>query len=100
LASCARLGLPVVVVVFNDATLSLIGVKQSPEGHGGEAAVTFRRTDFAAIAEGSGLLALRAESVEEYREALGRALASGGPALVDAAVNPAPYREIIASIRG
>ncbi|HWM59353.1 MAG TPA: thiamine pyrophosphate-binding protein, partial [Pseudonocardia sp.] len=40
LETLARLALPVTVVVFDDAALSLIGVKQGP-GQGGDAAVRF-----------------------------------------------------------
>ncbi len=54
LETLARLDLPVVVVVFNDSTLSLIAAKQSPEGHGGDDAVRYRSTDFAAIARAAG----------------------------------------------
>ena len=42
LETLSRLDLPVVVVVFNDSTLSLIAAKQSPEGHGGDDAVRYR----------------------------------------------------------
>ena len=43
LETLARLALDVVVVVFNDATLSLIAVKQDDEGHGGDGATGTRR---------------------------------------------------------
>jgi acetolactate synthase-1/2/3 large subunit len=43
LETLARLQLPVVVVVFNDASLSLIKIKQRADGHGGRDAVEFRR---------------------------------------------------------
>ena len=41
LETIARLQLPITVVVFNDATLSLIRIKQTPE-HGGDRAVAYR----------------------------------------------------------
>ena len=40
--TAVRLRLRVVVVVFNDATLSLIKIKQRPAGHGGPEAVGYR----------------------------------------------------------
>ena len=40
--TAVRLRLRVVVVVFNDATLSLIKIKQRPTGHGGPEAVGYR----------------------------------------------------------
>ena len=50
LETLARLRLDVLVVVFNDSTLSLIAIKQRSEGHGGVGAVRYRPTDYAAIA--------------------------------------------------
>ena len=54
LETVSRLGAPIVVVVFNDSALSLIEIKQRPGGHGGENAVRYRPTDFAALAQSSG----------------------------------------------
>ena len=56
LETIARLRLAVTVVVFNDASLSLIRVKQRPEGHGDERAVRYSPVDFAAVAAGLGAL--------------------------------------------
>ena len=66
LETLARLDLPVVVVVFNDSTLSLIAAKQSPQGHGGDDAVRYRITDFAAIARGCGMWADSVDDVETF----------------------------------
>ena len=55
LETLARLNGKVIVVVFNDAALSLIAIKQSADGHGGPAAVSYARTDFAAVAAGFGI---------------------------------------------
>ncbi len=52
--TAVRLGLRIVVVVFNDAALSLIQIKQRPAGQGGQEAVRYRRTDFAAAALAMG----------------------------------------------
>ena len=46
LETLARLQLDVVVVVFNDSTLSLIAIKQRGEGQGGTNAVRYRPTDY------------------------------------------------------
>ena len=50
----ARLRLPVTVVVFDDAALSLIEIKQKP-GQGGAAAVRFAPVDYAQVAAAMGL---------------------------------------------
>jgi acetolactate synthase I/II/III large subunit len=100
LETLARLHLDVIVVVFNDSTLSLIAAKQRPTGQGGDRAVRYAATDFAAIAKGCGLRAERVADVSGYREALRRALRQSGPTLLDVAVDPSGYPAVIEAIRG
>jgi acetolactate synthase I/II/III large subunit len=100
LETLARLRLRVIVVVFNDATLSLIAIKQRPEGHGGEGAIRYTPTDFAAIGAACGVASHRVSDVAEYRRALGDALAAAGPTLIDVMVDPSAYPAVIDAIRG
>jgi acetolactate synthase-1/2/3 large subunit len=100
LETLARLRLDVIVVVFNDAALSLIAIKQATDGQGGPAAVSYALTDFAAIAGGFGIRSQRVNDVVSYREALDTALRHRGPALLDVAVDPSAYPAILAAIRG
>jgi len=97
LETLARLALPVTVVVFNDAALSLIEVKQRAE-QGGPGAVRFDPVDFAGIARAMGLPAATAEDLPGVRTALDSA--GGGPFLLDARISPAGYRHILAVSRG
>jgi len=90
---------PVIVVVFNDGSLSLIDIKQQarelpPEG------VRWARPDFARVAQGFGLPAWIARGEPEYRAAIADALAARGPALVDVHVDPAGYTSQIRALRG
>jgi acetolactate synthase-1/2/3 large subunit len=100
LETLARLRLDVVVIVFNDAALSLIAIKQAADGQGGPAAVSYAPTDFAAIAAGFGISARRVTDAGSYREALDAALRHRGPYLLDVAVDPSAYPAILAAIRG
>jgi len=100
LETVSRLRLPIVVVVFNDSALSLIEIKQNPTGHGGEGAVRYRETDFAAIARGFGIATERTGRLDELERALRNAFAEPRPFLVDASVDPSGYREVLAAIRG
>src|SRR5207247_2314711 len=52
--TAVRLSLRVIVIVFNDAALSLIKIKQKPAGHGGDEAVRYRPVSFAAAAAAMG----------------------------------------------
>ena len=100
LETLARLDLPVVVVVFNDSTLSLIAAKQSPEGHGGDDAVRYRSTDFAAIAglRDVGRIGCRREHVRS--SCCASALVRRGPTLLDVAVDPSCYPAVLDAVRG
>ena len=99
LETLARLQLPVVVVVFNDSLLSLIAVKQDPDGHGGSEAVAYRPTDFAAIARACGVASWSVDSASGFTEAMQEALDSGTPALIDVIVDPASYAAVFSGLR-
>jgi len=98
--TAVRYRLPVIVVVFNDASLSLIKIKQRPAGHGGEAAVAYGRTSFAAVAAAMGAAAATVTDQAELAAALGSALGRAGPTLIDARVDPAGYPAILDLTRG
>jgi acetolactate synthase-1/2/3 large subunit len=100
LETLARLRLDVLVVVFNDSTLSLIAIKQRSEGHGGVAAVRYRSTDYAAIARGCGLTAETVRDAAALRRAARAACARRGPTLLDVTVDPSGYGAVLHAIRG
>jgi acetolactate synthase-1/2/3 large subunit len=97
LETVARLDLPITVVVFDDAGLSLIKIKQG-DAHGGPPAVDYRPIDFAAVAHACGLAA---ETVDDAAS-LRRVLASGWdrPRLVAARIAPDHYAHLLAVTRG
>jgi len=98
--TAVRHRLRVVVVVFNDAALSLIKIKQSPAGHGGAAAVRYGRASFAAIATAMGAAAASVTDVPGLAAALAAALEREGPTLIDARVDPAGYSAVMDLTRG
>lgn len=97
LETLARLALPVTVVVFDDAALTLIALKQRA-GQGDEGAVRFARSDLAAVAAGLGVPSATADDEADVRHALGAA--GPGPFLLDARVDPGSYRHLLAVSRG
>ncbi|MEM9468357.1 MAG: thiamine pyrophosphate-dependent enzyme [Actinomycetota bacterium] len=98
LETIARLDLPVSVVVFNDSALSLIEIKQGM-GNGGRGAVRYRPTDFASIAEASGLDGVRVSTVDEL-VACCRSADWSRPRLIDAEIDPSAYRHLLQATRG
>ena len=97
LETLARLDLPVTVVVFDDAALTLIELKQR-DGQGDAVAVRFDPVDFAAVARAMGVPGAVANDVGQVAAALDRA--GSGPFLLDARIDPSSYRHILAVSRG
>jgi acetolactate synthase-1/2/3 large subunit len=99
LATLAREQLRVTVIVFNDRSLSLIDVKQRQRNLTREG-VALGDVRWTAVADGLGLTAYEARTARELEQALAAAAASGGPTLVDVAVDPTPYDTILRVVRG
>jgi acetolactate synthase-1/2/3 large subunit len=99
LATAATLGVKLVVVVFNDATLSLIDIKKEkrdlPDG-----ALGWPRADLAAAMRSMGGVGLSANTEAELAEAVATACAATGPVLIDVAVDPSGYPAQIKALRG
>ncbi|HIM45187.1 MAG TPA: thiamine pyrophosphate-binding protein [Alphaproteobacteria bacterium] len=99
LSTAARLRCRLTVIVLNDAALSLIDVKQQrrqqrPVG------VRYPAVDFAAQALGQGCSAWKVGPHEPLAPAIAAALAHDGASLIDIAVDPSPYGDQLAALRG
>jgi acetolactate synthase-1/2/3 large subunit len=73
----------VVVVIINDAGLTLIRHIQDREYAGRRYAVDLRNPDFTALVRAYGIAAERVETAEAAGEAVARALARGGAAVIE-----------------
>lgn len=83
LGTAAQFGIAVVTVVVNDAGLTLIRRVQDRDYAGRRFAVDLRNPDFAALAQTYGMASERVATAEAAGEAVARALARGGPALIE-----------------
>ena len=97
LETLVRLRLDVTIVVFNDAALTLIALKQG-DGQGGRGAIGFGAVDFAQLAAATGLASQVAYDVPGLRQAL--APLECGPRLIDARIDSSSYRHVIRTTRG
>lgn len=97
LETLARLQLPVTVVVFDDAALSLIEVKQKA-GQGGSEAVRFGTVDYAGVASAMGLPSAVVTTADEAAAVLRDGW--DRPRLIDARIDPSTYSRLIAVTRG
>jgi acetolactate synthase I/II/III large subunit len=98
--TAVRLSLQVIVVVFNDAALSLIEIKQKPAGQGGAEAVRYRPVSFAGAATALGAAGATVSTEPGLAAALAEALRRPGPTVIDAAVDPACYPAVMDLTRG
>jgi acetolactate synthase I/II/III large subunit len=98
--TAVRLSLRIIVIVFNDAALSLIKIKQKPAGQGGDDAVRYRPVSFAAAAAAMGAAGVAVSTERDLAAALAGALARPGPTVIDASVDPAGYPAVMDLSRG
>jgi pyruvate dehydrogenase (quinone) len=77
--------LPVKLVVFKNDALSFVELEMKAGGFV-DFATTLKNPDFARIAEGAGLLGLKAETPDQVEPAIAQALQHDGPALVEVQV--------------
>jgi acetolactate synthase-1/2/3 large subunit len=99
LETAARLRLPIVIVVFNDAALSLIEVKQEQKGFEG-VSMRYAGPDLVALGRAFGIRALAATNEATLSHALISAQTAPGPALIDARIDPSGYRRVLEIVRG
>jgi acetolactate synthase-1/2/3 large subunit len=99
LRTAAREQLPIIVVVFNDASLSLIEIKQRAR-HLPPAGVALGVADWAALGRSLGTAGFTAVNEAELVDAIERAKASSGPSVIDARIDRSNYPATFRAIRG
>jgi len=99
LLTAARERLPIVVVVFNDAALTLIDIKQRQREHPA-AGVALGSVGWRALAESVGLAGHVASTEDELRAALAAARDADGPSLIEAMIDPRGYDAMFKALRG
>jgi acetolactate synthase-1/2/3 large subunit len=99
LETAARLRLPITVIVFNDAALSLIEIKQEQKGYTG-ASMRYAGPDLALLARSFGVTAWTAADEAGFARALVAAQGAPGPTLIDARIDSTGYRRMLEIVRG
>src|SRR5712692_1140774 len=94
LALIRELGLPIIMVVLSDRSLSLIRVSAERGGFP-PYGVDFRPPDFAAIAQAFGIAGRRVQSIPEARTCIEQALTERIPLLVDVPVDYREYYDLV-----
>ena len=78
----SQMGLPVKVIVLNNSTLGFVEMEMKASGFL-DTAVALKNPNFAAMAEGMGIKAIRVEDPLKLEAAVREVLAHKGPALLD-----------------
>lgn len=89
--TCVREDIPVIAVILDDSTLSLIRMNQERKGFPSYG-VTFGNPDVKKLAESFGAHGAKVANIQDYKEALNQACKSNKPAIIQALVDPKPYR--------
>jgi acetolactate synthase-1/2/3 large subunit len=99
LLTAVRERLRIITVVFSDASLSLIEIKQRQRGRRG-AATGLGSINWRALADAFGAAAWAAADEASLRDALDGAAAWAGPSLIEARIDPSTYGRLLRIVRG
>lgn len=99
LSTAIRCNCKIIVIVLNDACLSLIDIKQKKRAlH--RSGVTTLNLDFAPLMQTMGGAAWTTNSQTGFRRALSQALAACRPCLINVTIDPTPYSGQVEALRG
>jgi len=99
LLTAARERLHIIVIVFSDASLSLIEVKQRQRGFQ-PAGVALGAIAWPALAASFGMAAYCATNEAELERGIDQALSHSGPALIEARIDASTYADTLRAVRG
>ena len=99
LSTAVEQGVPIIVIVFNDQSLSLIDIKQQASGLPSRG-MRWETPNFSQVMDGLGGEGYQVENLQQYRQALDEALGAGKPALIDVLFNPEGYGQQLKALRG
>ena len=99
LETAARLRRRIIVLVFNDSSLSLIRIKEEARGRSG-AELNLSRVAHARLAEGLGAVGDTVTDLDELRAAMRLALVRSASTVIDVVLSGAEYRDLLSTIRG
>ena len=99
LLTAARERLPIMTIVFSDASLSLIEIKQQARGLAPDG-VAIGAIDWAALARSLGMASWSAADEVTLDRVIGEALHCGGPSLIEAKIDRSNYGATLRAVRG
>ena len=99
LSTAVEQDIPIIIIVFNDQSLSLIDIKQQASGLPSRG-MRWETPNFSQVMEGLGGKSYQVSNIQQYRQALDEALEIGSPVLIDVLFNPEGYGQQLKALRG
>jgi acetolactate synthase-1/2/3 large subunit len=99
LLTAVRERLPIVTIVFSDASLTLIEIKQQHKRYS-SAGVALGSIDWTALARSFGATPFVARDDRELGDAIDRAVRCEGPSLIEARIDRSNYARTFQAVRG
>jgi len=99
LSTAIEQDLPMIIIVFNDQSLSLIDIKQQASGLPSRG-MRWKQPNFSQVMEGLGGKGYQVSNIEQYQQAMDEALEIGKPVLIDVLLNPEGYSQQLKALRG
>jgi len=99
LETAVRIGARIIVVVFNDSSLSLIRIKQEAKGYTRQP-LNFGLTEFDRLAQGLGVEGVRVDTEAELSVAVRNAVERPGSTVIDVRTTGRAYARMLSAIRG
>lgn len=96
--TAVRLGLNLIIVIFNDSGLGMIAMKQKADGYE-NFGVSFNNPDFVTFAKSFGAHGHRLDDPAQFRTILDEAVTSGGVHIIDAPVDPMQNMALMKEMR-
>lgn len=96
--TAVRLGLDLIVVVFNDSGLGMIAMKQKADGYENYG-VAFQNPDFVTFAQSYGATGHWLDEPAQFRDVLERAAKRGGVHIIDVPVDPKENMALMKEMR-
>jgi acetolactate synthase I/II/III large subunit len=87
------------IIVFDDSTLSLIGIKQAQRGYRQDG-VNFGAIDWPALSASLGVPTYQATDPQSLEKCLRDTMDHAGPVMIAARIDPEPYLGIMRALRG
>ena len=99
ISTAVEQNLPIIIIVFNDQSLSLIDIKQQAAGMQ-SIGMRWGNQNFSEVMNGLGGQGIKVDDLDSFEHAMKNALQTSTPVLIDVLFDSEGYREQLQALRG